>query len=73
MSEEKKSVEDPRVLEAYREHNARQLHRSVMVANVIAAIGMPSGVLLDYFLYPALIYQFLAIRFGVDFILRQPL
>lgn len=69
MSEEKKTAEEPRMLEAYQEHNARQLHRSVVVANIIAAIGMPSGVLLDYFLYPALIYQFLAIRFGVDFIL----
>ena len=69
MSAEVKPGEDPAVLAAYREHNAQQLFRSVTVANIIAMIGMPAGVVLDYFLYPALIYQFLAIRFGVDFIL----
>ncbi|HRJ71035.1 MAG TPA: ATP-binding protein [Terrimicrobiaceae bacterium] len=60
---------DDQVRSAYRDHNARQLARSVIVANAIALVGMPSGIMLDYFLYPARFGQFVAIRFGVDALL----
>lgn len=60
---------DPKLLEAYHEHSARALSKGVTIANIIALVGMPSGITLDYFLYPAQLPQFVAIRFGVDFIL----
>ena len=69
MSDKGKAAPDAQLRAAYRVHNAAQLTRSVIVANIIAMIGMPSGALLDYFLYPAKFGQFVAIRFGVDFIL----
>jgi signal transduction histidine kinase len=49
---------------AYHEHNARLLTRSVIVANIIGMIGMPSGAALDYFLYPQNFLEFLGIRVG---------
>lgn len=60
---------DPQILNAYREHNGQQLARSVIVANAIALVGMPSGITLDYFLYPSHFGHFVAIRFGVDALL----
>ncbi len=49
---------------AYHEHNARQLMRSVMMANAIAFVVVPSGSMLDYFLYPQNFLEFLLIRLG---------
>ncbi len=60
---------DEEIRAAYREDNGRRLSRSVLVANGIALVGMPSGIALDYFLYPARFGQFVAIRFGVDALL----
>lgn len=60
---------DPKLLEAYHQHSARALSKGVTIANIIALVGMPSGITLDYFLYPAQLPQFVAIRFGVDFVL----
>jgi signal transduction histidine kinase len=69
MSFFKKREYDPSLLAAYKEHSARDLSKSVTIANIIALVGMPSGITLDYFLYPAQLPQFVAIRFGVDFVL----
>ncbi len=63
------ALPDEPLREAYRQHNNRQLSRSIIVANAIALVGMPSGVLLDYFLYPERFALFAAIRFGVDALL----
>jgi Osmosensitive K+ channel histidine kinase len=60
---------DEQIKAAYREHNGRLLARSVIVANAIALVGMPSGITLDYFLYPDRFAQFVGIRFGVDAVL----
>jgi signal transduction histidine kinase len=69
MTTESKATEEASLMAAYREHSARQLSKSVSIANIIALVGMPSGIMLDYFLYPGQLLQFVAIRFGVDFAL----
>jgi len=58
------AAENEPLTAAYREHNARLLTRSVIVANIIGMIGMPSGAMLDYFLYPKNFLEFLGIRLG---------
>lgn len=60
----KPAAQNDPLLAAYREHNARQLTRSVMAANIIAMIVVPSGAMLDYFLYPKDFLEFLAVRMG---------
>ncbi|MGC1479006.1 MAG: ATP-binding protein [Chthoniobacterales bacterium] len=49
----------------YRQQTRRDLIRSLITANVLAIIGVPSGAALDYFLYPHLFGYFLWTRLGV--------
>jgi len=60
---------DADILDAYRADNGRKLSRSLIGANIIGIVGMPSGIVLDYFLYPKHFAQFVGIRFGVDALL----
>ncbi len=43
--------------------------RSVVIADVVALVCMPAGILLDYFVNPERVWQFLKIRLGVAGIL----
>lgn len=54
---------------AYKVYDCRVRFRGLMVANLIGVFGMLSGTALDYFLYPERVWQFLAIRAGVDVVL----
>lgn len=54
---------------AYREYQCGLLARAVMVANGVGALGVPSGLVLDYSFYPQKIWTFFAIRMGVTAIL----
>ncbi|MDD5199801.1 MAG: ATP-binding protein [Terrimicrobiaceae bacterium] len=62
MSREAAAGGDGQLLAAYREYESRLLSRGLMVANVIGAVGMPGGVVLDYFIYPEKVAEFLSIR-----------
>lgn len=55
--------------QAYREYDCRLRIRRLMIANAITAVGMMSGVGLDYFVYPAKLLPFLALRIGVVVVL----
>jgi len=62
-------IEREQLLAAYREEEGRRLSRGLIIGNLIGMFGMPSGVVLDYFLYPDKLPQFLTIRIAVDVIL----
>ncbi|MFA7344131.1 MAG: ATP-binding protein [Terrimicrobiaceae bacterium] len=62
--------ESPSVLrEAYERYDCHLRARYVIVADVVALVCMPAGIVLDYFVYPSKIWEFLLIRLAVDLIL----
>ena len=52
--------------EAYRDYDIRLRARRLTIACIISIVGILSGLLLDYVLYPALFVPFLLIRLGAD-------
>lgn len=54
---------------AYDEYDRNLRRRSVIIADAVALVCMPAGILLDLMVYPEMVGPFLAIRLGVDAIL----
>jgi hypothetical protein len=54
---------------AYDEADRVVRTRGLIAACIIGFVCVPSGVILDYFLYPEQVWTFLAIRLGVDVVL----
>lgn len=54
---------------AYDEYDRNLRRRSVIIADAVALVCMPAGILLDLMVYPTMVAPFLAIRLGVDAIL----
>lgn len=69
MSTQEAAAGDAQLRAAYRDYEGRVLARGLIVANVVGSVGMPGGVVLDYFVYPGRVGAFLAIRLAVDAIL----
>lgn len=57
------------LLADYRGYDCRLRVRGLVATIIIALVGMPSGIVLDYFVYPEMVWKFLGLRLAVDAIL----
>lgn len=69
MSIAQASSANIRLLPAYLDYHRQMLLRALVIAIIIPMIGIPSGIVLDYFVYPEWVGRFFVLRVIVDVLL----
>ncbi len=57
------------LLAGYHRYDCSLRVRGLIATIIIALVGMPSGIVLDYFVYPEMVWKFLGLRLAVDILL----
>jgi signal transduction histidine kinase len=69
MTADRTIADTESLLADYRGYDCSLRVRGLVATIIIALVGMPSGIVLDYFVYPEMVWKFLGLRLAVDAIL----